>query len=140
MTDPRAGSDPSPTSLVASTATAAIRALAGTSPHAHSHHLHGPCAPASVVLDIGGEIGALILQADAAHLGREIEISPVAPAGAPEAVRTHSMIRERRTTPPSYDAVYPDLRAGEYTVWRGGDEAAGTVTVTGGQISTFTFA
>lgn len=105
---------------------------------AHAHHLHGPSAPASVVLDIGGEIGALILQADAAHLGREIEISPVPRPNGPEPVRTHSMIRERRTTPPTYDAVYPDLHAGEYTVWRA-DEPAGTVTITGGQITFFAF-
>jgi len=110
------------------------------SPHPHTHHPHGPCAPASVVLDIGGEIGALILRADADHLGREIEISPVAQDTAPEPPRTHSMVRERRTTPPTYDAVYPDLHEGEYTVWRDHDTAAGTVTIRGGNVSVFTFA
>lgn len=110
------------------------------SSNAHAHHLHGPSAPASVVLDIGGEIGALILQADAAHLGREIEISPVAPDGEPEPVRTHSMIRARHTSPPTYDAVYPDLREGQYTIWRDRDEAAGTVSIVGGEISVYTFA
>jgi hypothetical protein len=106
-------------------------------PDAHQHHAYGPSATASVVLDIGGEIGALILHADAAHLGREVEISPVG-HGA-ETVRTHSMVRERHTDPPSYDAVYPDLREGEYVVWREPGTAAGTVTVAGGRISTFTF-
>lgn len=108
-------------------------------PHTH-HHAYGPSSPASVVLDIGGEIGALILQADAAHLGHEIEISLNVPDGTPEPARTHSMVRERRTDPPSYDAVYPELHEGEYTVWRDRDAQAGTVTITGGQISSFTFA
>lgn len=108
--------------------------------HPHTHHSHGPSATASVVLDIGGDIGALILQADAAHLGREIEISPIARDGAPTPARTHSMVRERRTTPPTYDAVYPDLREGEYVIWHDQDTPAGTVTITGGQISTHRFA
>lgn len=113
--------------------------------HPHTHHAYGPSATASVVLDIGGEIGALILHADAAQLGREIEISPVPRGdaaredGAEAPVRTHSMVRERRTDPPSYDAVYPDLREGEYTVWHDGETPAGTVTVVGGRISEFAF-
>jgi hypothetical protein len=107
--------------------------------YAHSHHLHGPSAPASVVLELGGSIGALILQADGAHLGWEIEISPVARHGDPEPVRTHSMVRERDTVPPTYDAVYPELAEGEYTIWRDHDTPAGTVTITGGQVSTFRF-
>lgn len=107
--------------------------------YAHSHHLHGPSATASVVLEIGGSVGALILRADAAHLGREIEISPLARDGEPEPARTHSMVRERHTDPPTYDAVYPDLQEGEYTVWRDKGAPAGTVTITGGQISTYTY-
>ena len=107
--------------------------------HTHTHHVYGPSAPATVLLDIGGDIGALIIQTGPAQLGLEIEISPLPDPGAPEPVRTHSMVRERTTTPPSYDAVYPDLREGEYTVWRDPDTAAGTVTITGGRISTFTF-
>lgn len=105
------------------------------------HHIHGPSAPASVVLDIGGTIGALILEADATHLGLEIEISPMRQDDdAPEPARTHSMVRERHTVPPTYDAVYPDLTEGEYTVWRDPETPAGTVTIIGGRISTFIFA
>ncbi|MBR7830910.1 hypothetical protein KDK95_31690 [Actinospica sp. MGRD01-02] len=108
--------------------------------HAHTHHHYGPSSTASVVLDIGGDIGALILQSDASHLGREIEISPVSRQGEPASVRTHSMVRERHTTPPTYDAVYPDLREGEYVIWHAQDTPAGTVTITGGEISIYTFA
>jgi len=106
--------------------------------YGHTHHLHGPSSTASVVLDIGGSIGALILQADQARLGEEIEISRVAPEGEPPAPRTHSMVRERRTDPPSYDAVYPDLHAGQYTIWADPTTPAGSITITGGQISRFT--
>jgi hypothetical protein len=34
-----------------------------------------------------------------------------------------------------YAAVYPDLQAGQYTIWRDGHRPAATVTVTGGQVS-----
>jgi hypothetical protein len=46
------------------------------------------------------------------------------------------MVRERQTLPhPRYDAVYPDLRAGRYTIWRDAHTPAATVTITGGQIT-----
>ena len=69
----------------------------------------GPSGPGSVVLELGNDVGALVLETPAALLGREIEISPV--GGAMAARRTHSLVRERRTaTGTSYAAVYPGLR------------------------------
>lgn len=111
----------------------------GTHTHARAetHHAYGPSLTASVVLDIGATIGALLLEADATHLGREIEISLVPREGAPEPTRTHSMVRERLTIPPTYEAVYPDLEEGEYTIWHDPTTPAGTITITGGQISRF---
>jgi hypothetical protein len=106
----------------------------------HTHHLYGPSSTASVVLDIGGSIGALILQADEHHLGEEIEISRITPEGEPPAPRTHSMVRERRTDPPTYDAVYPYLHEGDYTIWIDPATPAGTITITGGKITRFTLA
>jgi hypothetical protein len=105
--------------------------------HTHTHHAYGPSATASVVLDIGGDIGALILETDASRLGEEIEISAVPQGGEAEPARTHSMVRERHTEPVTYDAVYPDLHAGQYTVWLDQDTPAGTVTITGGEIARF---
>ena len=94
-------------------------------------HNYGPSPMASVVMNLGGDIGALIIEAGAGQLGAEIEISP---AGG--GVRTHSMVRERLTVPdPRYDAVYPDLTAGRYTIWRDAQTPAATVTVHGGQIT-----
>jgi hypothetical protein len=105
--------------------------------HQHTHHVHGPSAAATVILDIGGKIGALSLETDASRLGDEIEISPVPRDGEIDTVRTHSMVRERHTDPVGHVAVYPDLQEGDYTVWSGPHTPAGTVTITGGQIASF---
>jgi hypothetical protein len=102
------------------------------------------------VLNLGEDIGALIIEADANLLGTEIEISLLdggghdghdshhhGPGHDHHHGRTHSMVRERHTLPHSrYDAVYPDLRAGQYTIWRDARTPAATVTVVGGQITT----
>ncbi|MEY9930809.1 hypothetical protein ABH926_005456 [Catenulispora sp. GP43] len=108
-----------------------------------SEHNHGPSPVGSVVLNLGENIGALILEADASLLGVEIEISPVGADGrhASGSQRTHSMVRERHTVPhPRYDAVYPDLAAGQYTIWQDADVPGATVTIIGGQITTLTLA
>ncbi|GAA2037971.1 hypothetical protein GCM10009839_44260 [Catenulispora yoronensis] len=106
-----------------------------------NQHNYGPSAAASVVLDLGGTIGALIIEAGPEHLGTEIEISPFIPDPDDRHVhRTHSMVRERLTSPRTYDAVYADLRAGVYTIWRDAHTPAATVTVVGGQISRYTWA
>jgi hypothetical protein len=91
----------------------------------------------SVVLELGGDIGALVLQAPAWLLGREIEISPVCADGQP-ARRTHALVRERLTpTGASHAAVYLAVPAGRYTVWRDAGTPLGTVTVSGGQVASF---
>lgn len=92
---------------------------------------YGPSGVGSVVLQLGGDIGALILETGPDRLGAEIEISPIG-GGA----RTHSMVRERVVSPRSrYDAVYPDLRAGAYTVWEDADTPAAVVEIRGGEIT-----
>jgi hypothetical protein len=94
-------------------------------------HAHGPSPAGSVVLRLGGDIGALIIETGPEQLGAEIEISP-ADGGA----RTHSMVRERLVDPrPHYDAVYPDLPAGQYVIWQGTDSVVAQVEVHGGQIT-----
>ena len=108
-----------------------------------SEQIHGPSPAGSVVLNLGANIGALILEADASLLGAEIEISRADLGDGGEhthSPRTHSMVRERHTAPnPRYDAVYPDLEAGRYTIWRDADTPDATITVVGGQITTHTF-
>jgi hypothetical protein len=88
----------------------------------------------SVVLDLGPDIGALVLHTPPELDGREIQISLL--AGAPHR-RTHSRVR-RRYTPGGvrYAAVYPGLAAGDYVVWGDATTSAMIVTVAGGQVTT----
>ena len=97
----------------------------------------GPSGPGSVVLDIGDDVGALIIITPATMAGEEIHVSPVRdPAG-----RTHAVVRERRLGPASsYAAVYPALPAGEYTIWRDGGRPAGTVSIDGGVATSYRWA
>lgn len=96
-------------------------------------HAHGPTGPGSVILELGADIGALLLHAPPGLAGHEIEISPS--AGGP---RTHSLVRERVTAGGvSYAAVYPAVPAGAYTVWREDGVAAGQVAIHGGEVSRF---
>lgn len=101
--------------------------------HPVTSHAAGATGPGSVVLELGGDVGVLVLHTPAELHGREIEISPVTGGR-----RTHSMVRERVTPAgTSYAAVYPGVPAGQYTVWRDSATPAGTVTITGGHAATF---
>jgi len=101
------------------------------------HHVTGPSGPGSVVLDLGEGVGALVVDAPAERLGDEIEISASGGFWS-GGRRTHSLVRERRTTAgTSYAAVYPGLPAAEYTVWLDEHTAAGTVTVRSGEAACF---
>jgi hypothetical protein len=93
----------------------------------------GPSHAGSVVLDIGGDTGALILHTPAEMLGREIDVTP---ASAPGAHGTHSLVRERRVSGTTgYAAVYPALPVGEYIIWADRATPVGAVTITGGQVT-----
>ena len=93
----------------------------------------GPSGPGTVVMDVGGDIGALVLYTPAGMDGREIEISW---DGDPGAGRTHSQVRRRHTAAAAtYAAVYPNLAAGTYTIWTDEQNPA-TVVIAGGQITT----
>jgi hypothetical protein len=98
-------------------------------------HAAGPTGAGSVVLELGGNVGVLVLHTPAAMHGQEIEISPCDTMGVR---RTHSQVRKRITaTGTSYAAVYPGLTAGRYTVWRDAGRPAGTVTIEGGRVTDF---
>jgi hypothetical protein len=115
--------------------------------HHHPHHHHvsaeapyvdeGPSdGPAdALVLDIGGNVGALVLYSEEACLGLEIDLTP---AGAPRSHHMHTMIRRRRAVDREFIAgVYPELVEGLYTVWGIDDRPLGEVTIVGGQVSEF---
>jgi ABC-type Zn2+ transport system substrate-binding protein/surface adhesin len=110
----------------------------------------GPSYDATVMIDIGGDVGALIITTgESMHLA-EIEISRA--DGLPHehshehgehehshehSHRTHMAVRERHG--PSgirYAAIYPSLVEGEYEIWElDGTHVHATVQVVGGQIS-----
>jgi hypothetical protein len=83
----------------------------------------------AVVLDIGEDVGALVLYTPPALHGQEIEVSPLGSAAA----RVHSAVLERscngRTV---YAATYPELPVGEYQVCR---EAAPRFTISAGAVT-----
>ena len=68
-----------------------------------------------IVLDIGQDIGALIVYTGPQLRGREIEVSPKGNA----ARRTHTEVLERTVTGRTvWAAVFPALAAGDYSLWR----------------------
>jgi hypothetical protein len=84
----------------------------------------------SVVLDIGADVGALIVYVPAAWHGREIEVS----RGTDR--RTHAAVRERHLEDGSiFCVVYPGLPEGDYTIWDDETTPGGTVTITGAEIT-----
>lgn len=110
--------------------------------HEHDHsHDHGPSGeenyaarrhPEHVVLDIGEDIGALILNTHAEMLGVEVEIS----ATGEDDCRSHKDVLEREINGrPAYTAVFDNIREGTYTLWVDDIARERGVAVTGGAIS-----
>ncbi len=82
----------------------------------------------SVVLDIGGNIGALVVEVTADWLGREPDLTPV---GGTAAIM-HTEVRERHVDGEvRYAAVYASVPAGEYTV----EDLAPVFKVEGGKVT-----
>jgi hypothetical protein len=97
----------------------------------------GPSGPGTVVLELGADVGALVLHTPAELDGREIEISPEEAVTGP---RTHSMVRPRHMTNGTrYAAVYPDLAAGPYTIWADERRPAGRVVIAGGRVTNWSW-
>ena len=97
----------------------------------------GPSGPGTVVLELGADVGALVLYTPAELDGREIEISR---DDDPAARRTHSQVRPRHmATATRYAAVYPDLAAGPYTIWADEQSPAGRVVITGGRVTNWSW-
>lgn len=88
--------------------------------------------PEYVVLEIGEDVGALIVHTDAELHGVEIEISPA----GDDAQRSHKEVLERSTGGrPAYTAVFDRVPEGAYTLWTAGVPRARNVTVAGGQVA-----
>ena len=92
----------------------------------------GLAATGSVMLDIGEDVGALVVHIGSPLLGHEVEARPVTGDGRP----THADVLERRTPQgPLYAVVIPGLLAGQYTVWLDGSLSWGEVEVSAGQVA-----
>lgn len=112
-----------------------VRSVLGREePFADGGPRSGP--PDALVLDIGGQIGALIVYADEACLGAEIDLTPV---GVPRSHHLHTMVRRRRATDKDVIAgLYPHVPEGSYTVWGlAASGPLGVVEVYGGRVSEF---
>jgi hypothetical protein len=100
--------------------------------HEHRRRRAGQGPP---VLDIGGDVGALVLLTPESLKGREIEVSPV---DAPHR-RTHAEVLERELAGRKLcAAVYAALPEGRYRIWDDDpqrDHRDHEVTVVGGVVS-----
>ncbi|HET9142858.1 hypothetical protein [Actinophytocola sp.] len=109
--------------------------------HAHGqhHHHHGSGhvtrGSGSLVLDIGGDLGALVIHTRPEQDDLEIEISPGRDSAAP---RSHNQVHARQNRHgTSYSAVFPAVPAGDYTIWRHGETPEASVTVRGGEVTEY---
>ena len=95
---------------------------------------YGATEAGTVVLEIGAGTGALVVHTPADLAGREIEIS----ADHQPAQRRHACVRERRGGGAvSYAAIYDRLPPAAYTIWHDRLTPAATITVTGGQATSY---
>jgi hypothetical protein len=105
--------------------------------HAHGHGASGENYaarphPEQVVLDIGEDIGALIVHTDAAMLGVEVEISPT----GHDEQRSHKDVLQREINGrPAYTAVFDKLPAGTYTLWVNDRARARGVAIEGASVA-----
>jgi hypothetical protein len=90
----------------------------------------------SLVLNIGGDVGALVVHAPAELVEHEVEVSPL------EALerRTHTVVHTMAApteTGVAHIGVIPELAAGHYVVWGRGDTVLGEVEINGGSVTEF---
>jgi hypothetical protein len=94
----------------------------------HNHRPHSE----QVVLEIGGDLGALVVYTDAQLVHEEIEISP----SGEDACRSHKDVLERVVDGrSSYAAVFDRLPGGSYTLWHRDSAAARGVVVAAGGVA-----
>jgi hypothetical protein len=100
--------------------------------HSHSHDHNHVAGQGPTVLDIGDDVGALVLYTTAEMVGAEIEISP---DGEPDR-RRHVAVHPRQFPGgTAYAAVYYGLAAGTYDLWGADGSRALTVSIEGNEIT-----
>ena len=102
----------------------------------HTHHTLAPSGEGTVMLTVGGNLGALIIHTDASWHGHEIEVSH---AETPEQ-RTHAAVRARHVSGEVvHCAVIDALPEGSYLLWHDATEPLARLTVGGGTATEFTW-
>jgi hypothetical protein len=100
----------------------------------------------SVMLDIGGDVGALVISTPPSMVGVEIEIAPVGGAssrdhghghGHGHGHRPHVAVVDRPVTDGHQPSlVFPDLVEGSYELFdKGADDVLLTAEIIGGQVT-----
>jgi hypothetical protein len=108
------------------------REIAMGEQHHHHEHQDFSAHSAPAVLDIGEDIGALVIYTRPELHGQEIEVSPT----GNDSQRTLTAVLERRVNGRSiYAALYLALPAGDYTIWWDDPALPRTVTITGGTVA-----
>jgi hypothetical protein len=94
----------------------------------HADHVHTEHA----VLDIGQDIGALVIYTREELRGEEIEVSPK----GNDTHRTHTQVLERRVNERSVlAALFLALPAGDYKIWSDDPRLTNEVTIVGGHVA-----
>jgi len=95
----------------------------------------------AVMLDIGDDIGALVVEMPADLVGVEIEIRPAGERWAPGIHYPHVAVVERPSpSGPVASLVFGELRQGEYTLHhKGAGEVLATASVRGNEVTELTW-
>jgi hypothetical protein len=116
--------------------------------HGHGHDHEHPSGDAenpwagqgAVMLDIGGDIGALVVDMPAALVGLEVEIRPQGDTRPPGDHPHVAVVARPVGTLSVPSLVYPDLVAGTYELYeKGTGNVEMTVQVNGGQVTEATW-
>jgi hypothetical protein len=88
----------------------------------------------ALVLDIGGEVGAVLVYTDESLAGKELDLVP---AGSPRSHDLHNVVRRRTTANGEalFAAVFPEVPQGRYTLWGLADQVLAEVVVAGGCVT-----
>ena len=103
--------------------------------HDHHDHHHGPLPPStegSVVMEVGGDIGAVVVYTPDALAGLEIELA----LRGDDHQFVHTEVRERQLPDGTiYAGVFPAVPSGEYTLLPVAALPALDVDVEGGYVA-----
>jgi hypothetical protein len=98
----------------------------------HHHHDYAPSWDGTVVLDIGGDVGALVVHTPADLGGLEIELA----RRNEDVAFVHTAVRERHLLDGTvHAAVFAEVPAGSYTLVGIGSRPSIPVAVTGGHVT-----